>query len=414
MRRVAAILIGLALTTGGSTCALVQMQDRDTPNVPSRFAIADSDPRVLIESSLLDRLRSSPFAYFRFFNRQWSQAVCDAFGDDPDAHPLANLHGDAHLEQYAVTETEHGLDDFDDSASGPAVIDLVRFSSSVYLVCTEFRWEDASQQVIDQFFNGYREGLRNSDLVVPPPSIADRLRPLGNRTQAEFLAWAESLMHPIDSEQVDEIEAGFQRFSELTYEERPELPRHFLDIKRIGRLWMGIGSALTEKILARVEGQTLDPLDDVILEGKQLADLSNVSCIQLPKAEIERVLIGTRTIGRLNHLILGYVPNREDGPETPPPWWVKSWDASYYELDCNKLRSPAELAEVVYDVGVQLGQGHFRGLDGSTSESARLWQLEAMPELTPRIRRLSKQLVGELIDAWETFKSRDFSPVEAD
>ena len=37
--------------------------------------------------------------------------------------PLFNLHGDAHLEQYAITDLGRGLTDFDDSSRGPAIVE---------------------------------------------------------------------------------------------------------------------------------------------------------------------------------------------------------------------------------------------------------------------------------------------------
>jgi uncharacterized protein (DUF2252 family) len=47
--------------------------------------------------------------------------------------PTARLHGDAHVEQYAVSATSRGIDDFDDSSTGPAVVDIVRFLGSLEL-----------------------------------------------------------------------------------------------------------------------------------------------------------------------------------------------------------------------------------------------------------------------------------------
>ena len=41
--------------------------------------------------------------------------------------PTVTLHGDPHLEQYAVTDAGRGLTDFDDASKGPAILDLVRF-----------------------------------------------------------------------------------------------------------------------------------------------------------------------------------------------------------------------------------------------------------------------------------------------
>jgi hypothetical protein len=72
---------------------------------------------------LLDRLRADPFAYFRFVNRSWTTRVCEVFADEMRDLPIARLHGDAHVEQFAVTKDAWGLDDFDDSARGPALVD---------------------------------------------------------------------------------------------------------------------------------------------------------------------------------------------------------------------------------------------------------------------------------------------------
>src|SRR4051812_16816266 len=69
---------------------------------------------------LLDRLRADPFTYFRFVNRAWTERVCQLFAD---VHPpMVRLHGDAHVEQFALTKDAWGLDDFDDSIRGPTFI----------------------------------------------------------------------------------------------------------------------------------------------------------------------------------------------------------------------------------------------------------------------------------------------------
>src|SRR5688500_9784188 len=52
---------------------------------------------------LLQRIAASPFQYFRFTNTGFAAAICAAFEDILPALPAVNLHGDAHLEQFAVT-----------------------------------------------------------------------------------------------------------------------------------------------------------------------------------------------------------------------------------------------------------------------------------------------------------------------
>src|SRR5262245_33669981 len=88
-------------------------------------------PQALVAAppELVARLRADSFSYFRFINRAWTARVCEALADLADA-PIVRLHGDAHLEQFAVTRNTWGLGDFDDTARGPAFIDIVRFLGS--------------------------------------------------------------------------------------------------------------------------------------------------------------------------------------------------------------------------------------------------------------------------------------------
>ena len=78
------------------------------------------NPAVLAGASaeLIDRLRADPFTYFRFINRAWTARVCEAFAD-VTSPTIVRLHGDAHIEQFALTKDAWGLDDFDDSTRGP-------------------------------------------------------------------------------------------------------------------------------------------------------------------------------------------------------------------------------------------------------------------------------------------------------
>ena len=98
------------------------------------------DPEALAQApaELLDRLRADPYTYFRFTNRAWTTRVCEAFATTPDV-PVVRLHGDAHVEQFAVTSDAWGLDDFDDSARGAMVVDVVRFLGSLDLAGRRLR-----------------------------------------------------------------------------------------------------------------------------------------------------------------------------------------------------------------------------------------------------------------------------------
>ncbi len=165
----------------------------------SGFAQLRPEPEALAAASpeLVKRLQSSAFDYFRFVNRPWIARVCEVFGED--LHDLSNvrLHGDAHVEQFALTKDAWGLDDFDDSARGPALVDIVRFLGSIDLAARQRGWTRDRDALVNRFFEGYRQGLSQPDFRPPQPDIVGRLRAQAHRSRPEFLAWGETLMVPM-------------------------------------------------------------------------------------------------------------------------------------------------------------------------------------------------------------------------
>jgi hypothetical protein len=366
-----------------------------------RFRVLPDDDSIVRSPDLLELLYTEPYAFFRFNNRAWAQAVCDELRDDLGGMPMLNLHGDAHVEQYAVTADEQGLDDFDDAASGPPVLDLVRFVSSVHLACRHHHWEARCEPIVGGFFEGYRAGIADPDLKPDVPACVARIRRRKTLEGSEFLAWAESLMYPLGPEDRKTFEADTKRFAEMMRKTRSDLPAGFFDVKSAGWLRMGVGSRGDQKVLVRIDGRTPDPDDDMIIEGKQLRDLSSIDCIQMPAGAL-RVLIGVRRVGRLNHEILGHVP---DASSDGPLWWIKSWEPTYQELTLDDLRSPDELREIAYDSGIQLGQGHFRGLEGFDGGKRRGAAIEVVDQYESKIRELSQRLVMNMLEAWDDYRA---------
>ena len=99
-------------------------------------------------------------------------------------------------------------------------------------------------------------------------------------------------------------------------------PRGFFEVKRVGALTMGVGSALDEKYLIIFEGYTAAAEDDIVVEAKQIRDLAGNPCVRTDvgglarprRAEADRlravrlrggrpprgqVLLGARLDGRL-------------------------------------------------------------------------------------------------------------------
>jgi hypothetical protein len=144
--------------------------------IAEALRIPEEAPELRASAALVGRLRSTPHGYFRFVNRRFSESVCRLFGDVRAGLPDVNLHGDAHVEQYAVTNLGRGLTDFDESARGPNVIDLVRFGVSLELAARERGWTDESHRAFDEFLRGYREALEEPSVDRPPSRVVGRAR----------------------------------------------------------------------------------------------------------------------------------------------------------------------------------------------------------------------------------------------
>ena len=249
---VLAVLLGAAGVVGAQVGA---------PLRPEAFRLAAAP------AALQAGLREDPFVYFRILNMEWAARVCDAFREDLPALPTAILHGDAHLEQYALT-------------------------------------------------------------------------------------------------------------------------------------------ALVPKLLARVEGPSPAPGDDVLLEAKQLSRLEGVPCVQVPlSGEAFRVIAAAEQIGRLRHGVLLVAPRREDQGPQVRDWWVRTWDDTYMEMAIADLDSPDELAEVVHDVGAQLGSANLRQSIPLLEAQLRRAEIATVRRLDPRIRATARRLVDELLAGWEEWRA---------
>jgi hypothetical protein len=352
----------------------------------------------------LARLLNDPFNFFRFANTAWAERVCEHFARELDSLPTVRLHGDAHVEQYAVTRAAYGLDDFDDSTRGPSVVDLVRFLGSVDLAARTRGWTADTERLFDRFLAGYRQGLERAELFPSEPTVVRRLRVGSTRDRRDFLAWADGLMRPMEPGDREAVGAATARLATMLSAFRPEYqPSHF-KVKMAGWLRLGVGGILTRKVLVRVEGLTSADADDVILEAKKLSDLHGVSCVEQPKTGAAfRVVTGAAQVGRLRHDILAVLPPREAKGERLANYWIRSWDDSYVEVRLADLASADELAEIVFDSGLQLGTSNIYEPDSMLEAQQRRAEMDAIGRLEPRIRALARALAGALLERWRAF-----------
>ncbi len=320
----------------------------------------------LATPELIERLRSDPYDYVRCVNGSWIGRVWDDFSSDLDSLPGVRLHGDAHVEQFALAKDAWGLDDFDDSARGPAVVDIVRFLGSIDLVARQRSWEKDRDRLFDRFVEGYKRGLTDPHYLPPAPDIVGRLRAQAPATRAALLAWGESKMQPLGDTSMKAVVAGIEAVARVVLRERPDLTPEYFRVVRAGSVKMGVGSAVLPKIMVRVRGPSDDPADDELLESKKIGDLGGLSCLKMPTVQPTlRIIDGSKQLGRLKHNIMAagpelIIPEVMATGERLQDWWIRSMDPSYREVRLTELQSVRDLAAISYDAGVQLGSGRLQ------------------------------------------------------
>jgi hypothetical protein len=170
---------------------------------------------------------------------------------------------------------------------------------------------------------------------------------------------------------------------------------------------MGIGSALDEKYLLRVEGWTEGEGDDQILEAKLVRPLPDSACGDTG-AGPSRVPLGMSLIARAPFAFSGLAARGDR------VLWVHAWTDDYVELKVDSsFPEPSDLRQVAYDVGTQLGRAHPReGPRQASRPGLRASLLESTRANEGRIRGLVDELTEATVEAWRAFRTS--SPATSD
>jgi uncharacterized protein (DUF2252 family) len=368
------------------------------------LAVDPHEPHLARRPDLVARIADTPHAYFRFVNAGFAAETCRLLGQVAPHFPEVNLHGDAHVEQYAVTSLGRGLTDFDDCTRGQPVIDLVRFGSSLVIAAREKGWAAHEGKAVDDFLRGYRDGLTGSHLRLDMPTVATRLRARFKWDHAATIASANRMIDdtPLPN---DTFADGVARLEDLIAFARELSPRFFV-VKRIGALSLGIGSALDEKYLILVEGMTDAPEDDLILEAKQIRDLAGNPCVRTDVGAA-RVLDGQRLIAYEPFAYAAVVPHGEKY------FWVHDWTDDYAEASIKTaIGSLEDLREIAYDAGVQLGRAHPKRKDASTDRDRAKAVRRALSVHERRIRQAIEEMADRTETAWREFRQAVTRPAD--
>ena len=366
------------------------------------FALDRADLRARGASAkLLERLDRSAYVYFRALARPFELRTCARFREERWHRPVGAIHGDAHIEQFVVTPTTAGLEDFDQAAFGPAVVDLVRYAASIQLACREVKWSCDADRAVSAYFRAYRASL-DAPPSRSPLSITARLRRETPAAPEPWIAWAEGLLLPLSSEEEAHVRRGWADFQRLEAEVHPERPAASYDVIRVGSLQMGVGSALETKLLFRLRGPTDRPDDDWIVEARTSVLPSRSECAARPPhgGSLQPLMFMTILGSRMPE-VYGFASL---GTETNPEFWVQSWVPGYRELSIGDLRSEEELVELAEDAARQLA-GHFwTRFPEALRAVQRQAQLKAFDRTATRATALAREFADDTRREWERFR----------
>ncbi|MET0552025.1 MAG: DUF2252 family protein [Vicinamibacteria bacterium] len=381
-----ATLLTVALAAGSAAATSVD---------PAALVIPGDAPELAANPALRGRLAGSAHAYFRGIGARFTGLVCERFAREAAAFPPVTLHGDAHLEQYAVTGHGRGLADFDDATTGSALVDLARFATSVELAVRDRGFPDDGS-ALAAFVRGYAQALKQPRSVGPEPPVARELRRPFDGDRRASLARAESLMKPLPPG-TEPPPGKLERASALLAD-AARLPASFFRIKKLGSLTIGIGSAADERYLMRIEGPSRADADDVMLELKEVRRLPELGCLHAEPGGT-RILVAQ---ARLAYEAFSYVGTLAlDSPAGPRHYWFHAWPDDYAELRIAALGTPQELADIAFDVGVQLGRGHARQKHSSDSRRLRAGLQAGLAAVD--LAALSRALADATEEAWRRF-----------
>ena len=286
---------------------------------------------------LVRRLARDPYAYFRFVNRAFSRESCRRIEALIPKAPLVHLHGDAHLEQFVVTERAAGLSDFDDAAFGPAVLDLLRFGASIFVAGKLRGSSDTAERSWTSFIEAYWSGLAGRTPPTEPDFVASARLSFGEAPQ-DRIRRIESWLTPLPDAEEARVRARVTHY--LRGVEAVSKSSQRWRVVSAGRLRIGIGSALADKVLVRLNEDRERASQDEFLELKEVFDVTEVSCLaRKENREAQRIV---RTHGTLAPGPDRFLGALKIGDKT---YWLHLWSHHYRELEV-RAATPAQLIEI--------------------------------------------------------------------
>jgi len=197
------------------------------------------------------KMRESAFAFLRASYWRWAETILEVCPDLADAPPVLAV-GDTHLENFGTWRDDDGrliwgVNDFDECAEMPYILDLIRLAASAALATTPA--QISLKATCSNLLAGYEHGVE-----APEAFVLDRnhlwLRKrfvIGEAERAKFWQKIEKQYHDVLAKKNPEQPPG--RWLKMFAEELPEPAvtltywRHTAGTGSLGRpRWLGYGT----------------------------------------------------------------------------------------------------------------------------------------------------------------------------
>lgn len=275
--------------------------------------------------------------------------------------PVVFLHGNPHIENFAIVEKGAGMVDFDRSRLGPYSWDIVRFLCSISLKRKKRDKGFLSDRVLQYFLEGYKRSFHAPHVAHKSLSDFLKLKKINWQVSTtDYLKkndkWAKKLReHALPTD-----DAWIQGILHAYLENRKEL--HLLDTYFVEEAGQAMGSLGNQRALVVLAPQDKkSSLDRILLDLKTVYQDADNEFFQTPVAHHgERMILASDLYAPTLEENMGFFTHQQQqywGRKVPTQAVkIKGWLSEMRQMD------------IAYCVGTQLGRGHRLSMKNNAPE----------------------------------------------
>ncbi len=314
-------------------------------NIFNRNPLADS----LLSIQNFSNIQRGYFFYFRTMCLRMQARFVELI--DVEKMPKVFLHGNPHIENFAIVKQGAGMVDFDRSRLGPYAWDLVRFLCSLSLKRKKKDESFLSSRVLQYFLEGYKHGLRADSNSYK--SLADFLnlkKVNWDISTAEYLKKDDKWAKKLRQNPIDVNDNWLNNLLKCYLESRNE--SHLLNDYQIEEAGHALGSLGNQRALLVLMPKNPDSqLDKILLDLKTVYQDNDNDYFKNPVVHHgERMILASDL----------YAPNLEENMGFFTYQNQEYWGRKVPTVAIKIKGYLAEIRQidVAYCVGMQLGRGH--------------------------------------------------------